>query len=85
MADGQQALIAGGEEAEGGEERGVNFNELPVWQRRGAVIAWETYEKEGFNPKTNEAVTTSRRRLATDWDIPMKDAFGEYIRARLPA
>jgi tRNA(His) 5'-end guanylyltransferase len=66
-------------------ERGVNFNELPVWQRRGAVIVWETYEKEGFNPKTNETVTTSRRRLATDWDIPMKDAFGEYIRARLSA
>lgn len=65
--------------------RGSNFNELPVWQRRGVVIGWESYTKQGHNPKTGEDVTVSRRRLATDWDIPMKEAFGAYIVERLSA
>jgi tRNA(His) guanylyltransferase len=64
-------------------ERGVNFNELPVWQRRGAIIGWERYEKQGLNPQTGEQTTVARRRLATDWDIPMKEAFGAYVIERI--
>lgn len=64
-------------------QHGINFNDLPAWQRRGTGLAWETYEKPGFNPKTGEAVTATRRRLAEDANLPLGDAYSEYIRAIL--
>lgn len=47
-------------------QRGVNLNDKPCWQRRGTVFSYETYEKDGFNPKTGETVRCTRRRLKLD-------------------
>ena len=60
--------------------RGQNFNDFPVWQKRGVLLHWETYQKEGFNPVKQEAVWTERRRIAIDSEIPMKQAFGDRVR-----
>lgn len=60
-------------------ENGINFNEVPTWQRRGTGIYWETYEKRGYNPLTKEEVLTERRRLKVDEDLPMKDDYGVFI------
>lgn len=60
-------------------ENGINFNEVPTWQRRGTGIYWETYEKKGYNPLTKEEVLTNRRRLKIDDDLPMKDEYGVFI------
>ena len=60
--------------------RGQNFNDFPVWQKRGVLLHWETYQKEGFNPVKQEAVCTERRRIAIDSEIPMKQAFGDRVR-----
>ena len=57
----------------------VNFNDLPNWQKRGTGIYWETYEKEGGNPTTGEIVKTVRRRLKVDMNLPMKDAYSQFI------
>jgi len=59
---------------------GINFNDLPVWQRRGIGLYWETYEKEGYNPIKEERVLASRRRIKTDLDIPLKDDYSQLIR-----
>jgi tRNA(His) guanylyltransferase len=59
---------------------GINFNDLPAWQRRGVGLYWETYEKEGFNPVLGRKVTAVRRRVKADEYLPMKDAYGEFIR-----
>ena len=60
-------------------QRGINFNDLPAWQRRGTGLRYETYEKEGFNPKTQKFVKCVRRRIMTDDDLPMKDAYRDYL------
>ena len=60
-------------------ENGINFNEVPPWQRRGTGIYWETYEKKGYNPLTKEEVLTTRRRLLVDEDLPMKDEYSKFI------
>lgn len=60
-------------------EHGINFNDLPLWQRRGMGFYWETYLKDGVNPMTGETVTTCRRRLACDEELPMKDEYREFI------
>jgi tRNA(His) guanylyltransferase len=60
-------------------QHGLNFNDLPNWQKRGVGLYWETVEKRGWNPKTQTEVTTTRRRLKVDLDLPMRDAYSEFI------
>jgi tRNA(His) 5'-end guanylyltransferase len=64
-------------------QHGINFNDIPAWQKRGIGVYWETYEKEGFNPKTHTRTTTSRRRLRVDLELPMKDAYAAWLDSRL--
>jgi tRNA(His) guanylyltransferase len=58
---------------------GLNFNDVPNWQKHGVGLYWETYSKAGFNPKTGQAVMTERRRVKVDYDLPMKEAYGEFV------
>lgn len=60
-------------------QHGINFNDLPAWQRRGTGLYWEIYEKEGYNPIENKAVVTKRRRIKVDEELPMKEGYGEFI------
>jgi tRNA(His) guanylyltransferase len=61
--------------------RGINFNDLPAWQKRGSGLWWETYEKQSTNRKTGEAVTTTRRRIHRELDLPMKDEYERFVLA----
>lgn len=58
---------------------GINFNDIPKWQKRGVGIYWTEVEKEALNPKTNEKVLCKRRNLHTEFDLPMKDAYDDFI------
>jgi tRNA(His) guanylyltransferase len=64
-------------------QRGINFNELPLWQRRGTGISWERYEKEGVDPREGRTVRTLRRRLRVDDSLPMKEDYDTYVRERM--
>lgn len=59
--------------------RGINFNDLPLWQKRGVGLYWETYERPSVNPKTGEQVAALRRRLKRDFDLPMRDQYSAFI------
>jgi tRNA(His) 5'-end guanylyltransferase len=61
-------------------QHGTNFNNLPRWQKRGIGLYWEEYDKIGINPLTSEQTTARRRRIKRDFDLPMKEAYGEFIR-----
>ena len=61
-------------------QRGVNFNELPLWQRRGTGLYWERYQKTGTNPLTQEDVSTTRTQLRTNLELPMRDEYGALVR-----
>lgn len=60
---------------------GVNFNDLPNWQKRGIGLYWEDHKKEARNPKRGEQVMAVRRRIKRDHDLPMRDAYGAFVRA----
>jgi tRNA(His) guanylyltransferase len=64
-------------------QRGINFNDLPNWQKRGVGIYWGAFEKEAWNPQTQTSVIAQRRRLKTDYDLPMGDEYSEFIRKLL--
>lgn len=61
-------------------QQGINFNNLPDWQKRGVGVYWEEYDKQALNPKTGEAVVTSRRRLKANLALPMKEDYSEFVR-----
>jgi tRNA(His) 5'-end guanylyltransferase len=59
--------------------QGINFNNLPNWQKRGVGLFWETYNKEATNPLTGEAVVAVRRRVKVEFDLPIKYQYNEFI------
>ncbi|PSW05728.1 tRNA(His) guanylyltransferase Thg1 family protein [Photobacterium lipolyticum] len=60
-------------------DRGINFDEIPSWQKRGMGIYWEPYEKEAINPITGEAVKARRKRLKVDLELPLQEHYSDFI------
>jgi len=60
-------------------QHGINFNNLPNWQKRGVGLYWEEFEKQAWNPKTQTQVVAKRRRLKVAFDLPMRDQYSEFI------
>jgi tRNA(His) guanylyltransferase len=61
-------------------EEGINFNDLPAWQKRGTGCHWTEIEKVGFNPKKNEPTLAKRRELIASSELPMRDEYSEFVR-----
>ena len=59
---------------------GINFNDLPMWQRRGVGLYWEDYDRAAANPVTGEMVSARRRRIRRDLELPMKDDYSAFLR-----
>ncbi len=64
-------------------QKGINFNDLPAWQKRGLGIYWETVEKEGWNPQTQSSVIALRRRLNVNHELPRGDEYSNFIQKLL--
>jgi len=60
-------------------QAGVNFNDLPTWQKRGVGLYWDSYEKVGVNPKSGETAVATRRGMKHNLELPMGDVYGEFI------
>jgi len=60
-------------------QHGINFNDLPAWQKRGVGLVWETYDKIGVNAQTDEAVAAQRRRLAQIEELPSREAYAAWV------
>jgi len=56
-------------------QHGVNFNDLPLWQKRGVGFYWEEFDRPAENPVTGEKVLARRRRIRRDLELPMKDDY----------
>ncbi|MDQ1095393.1 MULTISPECIES: tRNA(His) guanylyltransferase Thg1 family protein [Chryseobacterium] len=54
---------------------GINYNTLPLWQKRGVGIYNKEVMKQGFNPVTNEKVDCVRKELFVEKELVLR---GEY-------
>lgn len=59
--------------------QGINYNELPTWQKRGTGLYFQQVSKAGFNPKTNMPTTTYRRELFADTELPLGDDYDDFV------
>lgn len=64
-------------------QHGINFNNLPTWQKRGSGLYWQEYQKTGYNPKTDEKTIVTRNKIKQDLELPMKDDYSQFIRELL--
>ena len=61
-------------------QRGINYNDLPSWQKRGIGIYYQDIAKEGWNPLTGQTVQTKRRELFSNYELPMGEEYRQFVR-----
>lgn len=66
-------------------QNGINFNDVPSWQKRGIGVFWKPFLKEATDPRTGEKVTAERRKLHVELDLPMKDDYDAFVLGLLGA
>lgn len=64
---------------------GVQFNEVPNWQKRGVGVYWQEGGFDAVNPVSGARVRAHRQQLKVDFDLPMRDAYSDFIERLLPA
>ncbi|HEX3271031.1 MAG TPA: tRNA(His) guanylyltransferase Thg1 family protein [Ktedonobacterales bacterium] len=64
-------------------QHGVNFNDLPLWQRRGAAAYYEFVEKTGYDPHHQVARAYQRRKLKVNEELPMKEQYAAFLQSLL--
>ncbi len=58
---------------------GVNFNYIPIWQKRGAGLYWITKTITSHNPINNIEVSVDRQRLQVDFELPTRDLYNNFV------
>lgn len=64
-------------------QHGVNFNDVPSWQKRGTGLSWEQYKKIGVDPRTGAETPAVRRRLRIDNNLPARDEYRALVLSAL--
>ncbi len=59
--------------------RGINFDKLPSWQKRGIGVYWEDIEKTGYNPITKQEVKTVRKALSVNYELSLGEEYAKYV------
>lgn len=59
--------------------RGINYDDLPSWQKRGIGLWKENYVKVGLNPVTGETENAIRTRFKTEYELPLGAEYGALI------
>jgi tRNA(His) guanylyltransferase len=58
---------------------GVNFNDVPAWQKRGIGVLWEDEPRDETDPAT-PARKSPKRRAVVQYELPMKSEFDALVR-----
>lgn len=62
---------------------GINYNELPAWQKRGVGLFYTEVERASLNPMNNQEVTVSRKQLAVETALPRNMEYDIFIKELL--
>lgn len=60
-------------------QKGVNYNDLHLWKKRGVGVYPEIYSKLGKNPLTEEVTHTNRTKLVVNWNLLTGDMYSDFI------
>lgn len=60
-------------------ERGINYNDLPLWQKRGIGMYFRDEQRQGFNPITQETTSCVRHALYVEMELPIGQEYSQLI------
>lgn len=60
-------------------QRGINYNDLPLWQKRGVSMYYRNEQRQGFNPVTKETTTYTRHALHVEMVLPMGQEYSQLL------
>ncbi len=63
--------------------RGINYDQLPSWQKRGVGLWKEEYEKKGCNPLSGATEIAIRNRIKVEYNLPVGEKYSEMVRGFL--
>lgn len=81
-ADDAQKQMSGISNSEKNEilfQRGINYNDLPLWQKRGVGMYFHNEQRVGYNPVTKESTSYTRRSLHVEMDLPIGQDYSQLI------
>jgi len=58
---------------------GINYNHLPPWQKRGMGFYYESTQKTALNLLTGEDVSTTRKTLKANLDLPIDEEYSKFV------
>jgi len=62
---------------------GINYNDLPAWQKRGIGFYYEDVEKLSLNPTNGDQIKVIRRQLTTNLTLPVKSDYDTMLKELL--
>jgi tRNA(His) guanylyltransferase len=60
-------------------QNGINFNNVPLWQRRGTGLYWREVPHIGHDPIRDQPVQTIRRRVHLDGELPLGEDYARLV------
>ena len=69
-------------------QHGIQFNDLPAWQKRGMGLYYRDVEqvgRDGKDARDGSPVVTTRRRLHVELELPLGMAYIDFVKLRLAA
>ncbi|WP_130733887.1 tRNA(His) guanylyltransferase Thg1 family protein [Flavobacterium sp. J27] len=60
-------------------QHGINYNELPSWQKRGVGLYFKDVLKKGINPVDNTEIQFIRKEIIVSYDLPIKEAYRDFL------
>ncbi|NUT48526.1 MAG: tRNA 5'-guanylyltransferase [Saccharothrix sp.] len=64
-------------------QHGIDFDDLPAWQRRGTGLWWAEHGRPGHDPVRGVDVTTTRRHVHVERELPERDGYRALVRGLL--
>jgi tRNA(His) guanylyltransferase len=64
-------------------QQGINYNDLPAWQKRGIGFYYATTKKRSFDPVKQQEVTIERRLLICDTELPVNLKYSSFLEETL--
>jgi tRNA(His) guanylyltransferase len=66
-------------------EQGINYNDLPAWQKRGVGFGYRMVTSSPVNPVARESVDVTRRKLQIEMNLPLGAEYDSMLRRLLTA
>lgn len=58
---------------------GINYNHIPLWQKRGIGVYIREISKTGYNPLTEENTDSRRKVLHIEEELSIREDYREFI------